>query len=593
MQKVLYAFIIAFFSIVAFSCQRELSGSIDTPGPGPSTNPDPVTATVQGKIMDENGQPATGVLIKAGTKSATTDAKGYFRITNASLDKGASLVTAEKSGYFKSYRSFRATNGANHVEIKLIKKVSAGTISSSTGGSVTFTNGAKVALPVNGVVKAAGGAYTGDIKVFAAYIDPTATDISGTVPGSFMADDKDNNRVLLQSYGMMAVELESTSGEKLQIASGQVATLTTPIPAAAQATAPATISLWYVDEQTGIWKEEGTATRNGSHYIGNVKHFSFWNCDVNVPTIALSTSLKNSHGNPLIHVMVRIKRPGATYLAESYGWTDSLGQVSGLVPKNEALVLEVLDNCHNVVVTQNIGPFTTNTTLPTITVNIPTTLQLAIKGKLLNCSGQPVTNGSAIITYGGNTWYISTNSTGDFQVDLINCTPSATVTIIGEDKATQQQGSPVTVPVVAPLTNAGSLAACGTSTSQFINYTVDGTSYSINSITPNDSLVSYTTNAQVGPYPLNTYFNGASIGGTKNFTLMFGHNPATGTYAALGNEFRVNGFTNIQVVQPFLVILTSYPAVPGEFFEGSFSGQFQETASGTMHTTSGTFRVRK
>ena len=52
------------------------------------------------------------------------------------------------------------------------EKVSAG------GGAVTLSNGAKIVLPANGVVKAAGGAYSGTINVYAAYIDPTSSDIA-------------------------------------------------------------------------------------------------------------------------------------------------------------------------------------------------------------------------------------------------------------------------------------------------------------------------------------------------------------------------------------------------------------------------------
>lgn len=53
-----------------------------------------------------------------------------------------------------------------------------------------------------------------------------------------MANDKDNRRVALKSFGMMAVELESPSGEKLQIAKDNTAKLTIAIPASLQSSAP-------------------------------------------------------------------------------------------------------------------------------------------------------------------------------------------------------------------------------------------------------------------------------------------------------------------------------------------------------------------
>jgi hypothetical protein len=157
-----------------------------TPTPTGGTTPDPISARLQGNVYDENGQPAQGVTIKAGSQTTTTDAKGNFRFDNASLDKKSALVTAEMTGYFKAYRTFAATSATNYVAIKLIKKTLAGTIDAAAGGSVTLSNGAKVALPANGVVKASNSAaYTGTINVYAAYIDPTASDINQTVPGSF------------------------------------------------------------------------------------------------------------------------------------------------------------------------------------------------------------------------------------------------------------------------------------------------------------------------------------------------------------------------------------------------------------------------
>ncbi len=206
------------------------------------------------------------------------------------------------------------------------------------------------------MVKASGGnPYSGNINVYATYIDPTADDIAQAMPGSFMADDKNNKRVTLTSYGMLAVELESSAGEKLQIAPGSVATLTTPIPSSIQSSAPATIALWYVNEQTGIWKEEGSAIKKGNNYIGEVKHFSFWNCDISIPAVTLSVTLKTGKGVPIVHGVVRLTLSAPGSPSQAYGNTDSLGQVSGLVPANQPIVLEVLDPCNNAVYTKSIG----------------------------------------------------------------------------------------------------------------------------------------------------------------------------------------------------------------------------------------------
>lgn len=239
MRKIFSALSLLFISLFFIQCQREL-GFTDLPAlQGEVVKPDPITAALQGNVFDENGNPAAGVTIEVGPQITITDNKGYFRINNASLDKKSALVTASKPGYFDAYRTFAATSGANQVVIKLIKKTLAGTIDAGTGGEVTLSNGSKVNLPANGVVNAAtNAAYTGQVNVYAAYIDPSAADIAQTVPGSFLASDKDGKRAVLTSYGMMAVELESASGEKLQIKSGSKAKLTTAIASNAQTSSP-------------------------------------------------------------------------------------------------------------------------------------------------------------------------------------------------------------------------------------------------------------------------------------------------------------------------------------------------------------------
>ncbi len=72
---------------------------------------------------------------------------------------------------------------------------------------------------------------------------------------------------VLQSTGMIAVELEFFSAQSLQLATGKTAVVKMPIPTSLLAKAPPTINTWSLNEQ-GIWVKEGTATsfttnRNG------------------------------------------------------------------------------------------------------------------------------------------------------------------------------------------------------------------------------------------------------------------------------------------------------------------------------------------
>jgi hypothetical protein len=579
-MRLFRAIALLFTSILFFQCQKEIS-SVGPSSPG-ITLSEPISARLQGNVYNENGQPAQGVTVKVGTQTTTTDATGNFRFTSASLDKKASLVTAEINGYFKAYRVFAATSGTNYLAIKLIKKTLVGTIDAATGGNVSLSNGAKIALPANGVVKASNNsAYTGTVNVYAAYIDPTSEDINQTIPGSFMAEDKSGKRVTLASYGMMAVQLESSSAEKLQIKTGTKATLTTPIPTSALSSAPATIALWSVNEETGIWKEEGTATKNGNVYVGDVSHFSFWNCDIPMNAVVLSVTIKTPNNQPIVFATVRIKR--TTGIGQANGWTDSLGQVSGYVPANEILTLEVLDPCGNVAHTQNIGPFTQNTNLGVINVSF-SNATLTIGGHVSNCSGGNVTNGYAIIFYNNVVRYGAVDASGNFSVSFIACPNlSATAQVIGYDNSSQQQSSPANVGITLPNTNVGNITACGIASDQYINYTLDGNSFSLLS-SNSDSLMAM--NDSLGFKWIGGYEPGNAT--FKSITVFFtATTPTPGTYPM--TSVSMNSISTGLLSNTSKVILTSFAALVGQYYEGSFSGAF---ANGT-HTFSGNFRVKR
>jgi hypothetical protein len=579
--------------VFLIQCQKEVSyiGNNETN----TFSPQPIIAHLQGNIIDENGLPASGVSIKVGSKSAITDADGYFRILQASLDKSAALVTAEKPGYFKACRSFAATSGTNQVFIKLIKRDLAGTLSGNAGGDVTLSNGTKIGLKANGVVVASTGiAYSGTINIYAAPIDPTSSDIRDVVPGSFMANNLNGNRVALSSYGMVAVELEGAAGEKLQIRPGYTATLTIPIPSSLQSTAPATIPMWWLDEKTGIWKEEGTGTKSGTNYVGDVKHFSFWNYDFQMPAVMLSMTIKNSDGVPLTYTFVDLTMLSSSGAGHAGGHTDSLGQVSGLVPKNATFQLSLRTNCGNMIFVQSVGPLSSNTDLGTIIVPSSTSSVVTIQGQLLTCAGTPVSNGFALIMAGGTNRYASTDASGNYQASFIICGSGNIAQILGTDATNHQQGNLQTINIVTPQTNVPPISVCGTSSVQYINYALDGgPPVNISSTVPSDSLEMYS-------YPIGGQLT--FLSGHKNLPsgLPNGQDiyfTSTSPTAAIGtyplNQITVNSIQGNTVGLAMNVTYTSFPTVVGGFYEGTFSGSFASGSPAVSHTLTGQFKLRK
>jgi hypothetical protein len=143
------------------------------------------------------------------------------------------------------------------------------------------------------------------------------------------------------------------------------------------------------------------------------------------------------------------------------------------------------------------------------------------------------------------------------------------------------------------VTNVGNLTACGTSSSQYMSFTLDGTDY--NFVPPVDSFESSTTMDSLGTewstYILATRQSGAQV--THAIDLAFKHaSQVNGTYMA---DIAVSYPTQqlLMSSSPTIsVVVSNFADAAFEYYEGTFSGTFQ--ANGSTHTiTSGTFRVRR
>ncbi|MEO8403298.1 MAG: hypothetical protein ABI480_01835 [Chitinophagaceae bacterium] len=452
-------------------CKHNVDEKIKLPNPNDGNTSAPVTASLTGLVVDENNNPAVGVTVKAGNSyTAITDSKGHFRFNRITLDSYTSVLTAEINGYFKSYRVFSASQkGTNFIKIQLLKKTAAGTINGNTGGSVT-TTAYTITLPATGVInKNTGAVYSGNVTVFAQYINPTAANISAIVPGNMIGIDSTTKRVKLQSLGMVAVELQGSGGEVLQIATGKAATLKIEIPSSYVAKAPATIPLWYVDEQTGVWKEEGVATKTGSSYIGSVKHFSFWNCDIPfVDMVYLEMTIHDLQNHPLPYTIVEIRTDSASadWAIPAYGYTDSIGHIGGLVPANFALLVNVKNECYSIASTHHVNALTQNTDLGTLTENT-SSYEVTIGGTVKNCTGQAVTDGWIDIFLDDKSYVAPVNATGVFSLSILHCNNN--LTVIANDVTGRKSGLPLSFTIGTDNVSNLSLTACDV---PFVSYVV-------------------------------------------------------------------------------------------------------------------------
>lgn len=276
-------------AILLNSCRKNDSKSSDNPSiPELPKEGIIVSSTAFGRIVNESDQPLQGVTVTGGGKTVTTDINGIYIISGGAFDAARAYITATKTGYFKGSRIFQPVKDGMSKPplIKLLTQKSIGTVDATTGGSAE-SGGIKIEIPA-----AAIEGYTGTINVVANYVNPTSPDFFARMPGDMAADNAENKRGALVSYGMSDLDLLDNSGNKLKIKTGKEVTVTLPVPSSLQASASSTIDMWYFDEVKGIWKQEGKGTYANGKYTGKVSHFSVWNYDHWNPTMILPMILR-------------------------------------------------------------------------------------------------------------------------------------------------------------------------------------------------------------------------------------------------------------------------------------------------------------
>jgi hypothetical protein len=570
--------------LLLLSCQK----NANNPAPPPPVDPlaEKVTASISGRVLDENSKPVGNALVQASGATVNTDINGFFRLNNIQLAKNAGFVTVEKTGYLKGIRTIFTNAGVvNNVEIQLIPKTTRGNFTASAGGNISIQNGSSVNFPASSVINAAtNSAYSGIVTVIGAYLDPTDPKLPLIMPGNLTGLTTNNEQKVLQTFGMMAVELEGSNGEKLNLASGKTATITMPIPSSLQATAPATIPLWYFDETKGIWKEEGSATKQGNNYVGTVSHFSFWNCDVPNNFVNLKLKLQDQNSQPAAGYNIELRNIQNNSMI--YIVTDSSGGANGGIPANAAFEMKVYTKC-GLIHTQNIGPLVTATDLGTITTTSPPSATITVSGTTGNCNMAAITNGFVDVAIDGSL-YRTAIVKGNFSITISRCNDMATTAqIIATDEQTSQKSNPVSLNVTSGNYQSGNIIACGTPASQYINFSFGNTN--INFIPPTDSLTAFWNGTATTFNAWRKVFIDTAT--YQNLNLYFG-GKTTGVYPIGAFELRDLRGILYSKTAPLNIIITEYGNV-NEFIAGSFSGGFKENRTGIIDTGTFNFRIKR
>ncbi|MAN27797.1 MULTISPECIES: hypothetical protein [Mesonia] len=563
---------------------------------------DEVSRDFIGQIIDADHNPIQEVSIHIGNSSSTTDENGIFIIKEANVHENFAYITASKSGYINGSRALVPTEGTNELSIMLLEKNTTATVNSGSAETVSLANGAAVDLAGN-YQDSEGNDYSGSVKVSMHHLNPYDEDMFNQMPGMLYAANTENEERMLQTFGMLAVELEGANGESLNLAEGSTATIHVPLSAELLAQAPATIPLWHFDEEKGYWVEDGEATLQGNEYVGTVSHFSFWNCDIPAEAVNYCLTITDENNIPLSQVRVTIS-------SEEYGTTSGItngdGEVCGLIPSGETLEINFYTNgaCSiEAFYTANIGPINDDTS-ETISINLPAENEVileTITGTFNNCEGNPVSSGYVTMTSANNTFnnfYANVEADGSFEISILNCQNNSlegdSFILTGDDYDNFQTTGDITYTFTTPTTDVGNLVSCN-DVEEFIQYSIDNGEtefYAFSDIEATFEALNPNYNA-----PLITIYTNGSQNTCFYLMGILNETPYVGEYNYLNwnNQDEV-GFdfsecSNISGGDDnnIIINLNSIGEV-GEYIDINFSGDYLDY-NGNPHTITGTIHV--
>ncbi len=537
------------------------------------------TVTFAGRILDESGQPISDAQVRAGGELAMTDKNGVFRLSPVSLPADNAILKVNKIGYFDFSRAYVVEHFAvKPVTIQLLKKVQIGAFAASTGGTVQVPGGAQLIFPAGAV------AYSGQVRVFARYLDPTDAQLPLFMPGDLRGINAGGEEQSLSTFGMLAVEMLGQANEELQLAVGSEAEITVPIPGGQAAAAPAELPLWHYDNDQARWIEEGKAQKIGDWYVGKVKHFSYWNYDASAPSIILSGKVYlEDKQHPLAGVGVWVVPVGSGVgWGCGHGETDGNGCFKGAVTKDIALkilIYHYASSCGtNAVYATTVGPFSDDAALSDIVLSTLQLQAITVSGRLTDCNNQPVAKGYVRLEASAGAGQVGfPDATGKFDFTFLNCTSISTAEVKGYD-LTAELESPAQTAVFPPNTvSLGDISVCQ-NLSEFIKYTLDGTAFTI--VDPGGESNNQTT-----------FIAGENALQHASIAFSFTNAGQTGTFPL--NFLNINQIaTDSSSVANLNTTLTSWGGQPGQFSVGTFGGIFQDW-TGQSHTVSGSYRVKR
>ncbi|MBK8975208.1 MAG: hypothetical protein IPM29_04740 [Planctomycetes bacterium] len=269
------------------------------------TPPDPV-ATLQGRIVDQNGSPISDVTVatlgaELAPLAGVSNEQGFFAIDGVA--PGVVAVQLAAPRHVGSTKLARIADGELTRVAFALQRVGASLTVDPTMPNTLTHAGGSATIPAGAIVDG-GGAPVESATVALTTLAPGDPSFTAVVPGEFRGMD-DGAPVLVECLGVLDVTFADLDGNALQLASGAMVDISFPIPTPDPAAQQ--VPLWSLDVESAQWNREGDAERDDQAgvYRARVPHLAPW-CLATAIDEATQIVVLTYEGAPVIGATVRI-----------------------------------------------------------------------------------------------------------------------------------------------------------------------------------------------------------------------------------------------------------------------------------------------
>jgi hypothetical protein len=336
-------------------------------GGGATSTPTPDQGTISGSSVsssDGSVEIATTATVSGIAAASSTPAQP-FTLNNVPISERI-VVRLSAPGHVDQIKVVSVRSGVvTYLRSTLVPVGTSATVDPTAAVNVSVPGStAQVSAPANAFVRADNGAApSGSLTIAVTPIDPASD--PARMPGDYTTLAGGVERAI-ESFGAIGVTIQDAGGNRYNLASGKTATIRIPLSSRGAGAAPATIPLFYLDEGSGRWVEEGTAALAGTgasrYYEGTISHFSFWNADQIVSTVFVS-GCTEFNGQRTSNR--KVQADGIDYIGVAQALTDANGNFRVPMRINSRALLTGRGSGVEVTAPVVVGPSATDIVLGT------------------------------------------------------------------------------------------------------------------------------------------------------------------------------------------------------------------------------------